>query len=62
MAGQVILRIAYGIDVQPQDDPYVALAEKTLHSITLGSSLPGMLFDMVPFCAYYLPLLHSQIT
>jgi hypothetical protein len=52
MAGQVILRIAYGIDVQQQNDPFVALAEQALHSVTLASSLGGGIFDMVPFRAY----------
>ncbi|KAH9067504.1 cytochrome P450 [Lactarius vividus] len=49
MAGQVILAIAYGIDVRPQGDPYVALAEKALHAVSLASSMGGGLFDLVPW-------------
>ncbi|KAI9449573.1 cytochrome P450 [Lactarius psammicola] len=49
MAGQVILAIAYGIDVRPQGDPYVALAEKVLHAISLASSTSGGLFDLIPW-------------
>lgn len=49
MAGQVILAIAYGIDVRPQGDPYVALAEKALHGVSLASSMGGGLFDLVPW-------------
>ncbi|KAI0033059.1 cytochrome P450 [Vararia minispora EC-137] len=48
MAGQVILRIAYGIDVLPQNDPFVELAEKALQSVTLATSLGGSIFDLVP--------------
>jgi hypothetical protein len=53
MAGKVILRIAYGIDVKPRNDPYVELAEKTLHSIALGSTMGGLIFDLVPFRTFY---------
>ncbi|KAH9044125.1 cytochrome P450 [Lactarius hengduanensis] len=49
MAGQVILAIAYGIDVRPQGDPYVDLAEKALHAVSLASSMGGGLFDLVPW-------------
>ncbi|KAI0033060.1 cytochrome P450 [Vararia minispora EC-137] len=49
MAGQVILRIAYGIDVLAQNDPFVALAEKALHAIMLATSFSGSMFDMLPF-------------
>ncbi|KAI0264161.1 CyP450 monooxygenase [Gloeopeniophorella convolvens] len=49
MAGQVILAIAYGIDVQPHSDPYVATAEKSLHAVALASSMGGGLFDVIPW-------------
>ncbi|KAI9441768.1 cytochrome P450 [Lactarius indigo] len=52
MAGQVILAIAYGIDVRPQGDPYVALAEKALHAVSLATSMGGELFDLVPWLIY----------
>ena len=34
MAGSVILSIAYDIDVQPENDPFVALSEGPLHALT----------------------------
>lgn len=40
MAGEVIVSVAYGIDVQPVDDPYVALGEKASESISIAS-VPG---------------------
>ncbi|KAF8258557.1 cytochrome P450 [Lactarius quietus] len=54
MAGQVILAIAYGIDVHPHDDPYVAIAEKALHAVSLASSMGGGLFDLVPWLSFLL--------
>jgi hypothetical protein len=32
MAGEVIISVAYGIDVLPADDPYIALAEEARQS------------------------------
>jgi hypothetical protein len=49
MAGRIILEIAYGIDVLPQNDPYVATAEKTLHAISLATNMSGTLFDLIPW-------------
>ncbi|KAJ7509507.1 cytochrome P450 [Mycena galericulata] len=33
MAGQVILSTAYGIQVQPEDDPYIDISEKALQAL-----------------------------
>ncbi|KAH9160856.1 hypothetical protein EDB89DRAFT_2034081 [Lactarius sanguifluus] len=41
MAGQVILSIAYGIDVLPENDPYVIDAENE-----------ALLLDSIPWCIY----------
>jgi hypothetical protein len=49
MSGQVIMGMAYGIDVAPQDDPYVSLAEKALHAVE-AATITGWTFDMLPFC------------
>jgi hypothetical protein len=49
MAAQVILLIAYGIDVRPHRDPNVVVAEKALHAVSLASSMGGGLFDLVPW-------------
>ncbi|KAI0295334.1 cytochrome P450 [Multifurca ochricompacta] len=50
MTGQVILSIAYGIDVRPEGDPYVAASEKVLKGISHVSSSPwALLLDMVPW-------------
>ena len=49
MSGQIIMGIAYGIDVAPHDDPYVYLAEEALHAIE-SASITGWTFDILPFC------------
>ncbi|KAH9959806.1 cytochrome P450 [Russula dissimulans] len=48
MSGQVIMGIAYGINIAPRDDPYVSLAESALHAIE-AASIKGWTFDMLPF-------------
>ncbi|KAF8262577.1 cytochrome P450 [Lactarius quietus] len=48
MSGQVIIGIAYGIDIAPHDDPYVSLAEKALQAVE-SASIIGWTFDMLPF-------------
>ncbi|THH17674.1 hypothetical protein EW146_g3176 [Bondarzewia mesenterica] len=48
MAGEIIMGIAYGIEVKPHDDPYIEIAEKTLQGIALASGPEGGLYDMAP--------------
>ena len=50
MTGRVILRIAYGLDLRDSKDPYVNVAEKTLHLINEGASFGGVILDLIPFC------------
>src|SRR5579863_5574012 len=50
-AGQVILAIAYGIDVAPHGDRNVEVAEKAVGAIIAGS-LRGRIFDLFPFRTY----------
>ncbi|KAI0258887.1 cytochrome P450 [Gloeopeniophorella convolvens] len=49
MTQEVIMWIAYGIDVKPENDPFVEVAEKALHAATLAGTLRGLIFDMVPW-------------
>jgi hypothetical protein len=50
MAGQIILSVAYGIDVRPEGDPYVENAENVLHALEIGSAKEATLFDTIPWC------------
>ena len=46
MAGSLMLRISYGIDIDPLDDPIIDIAEKAVDSLnTMGQDAPylGML-------------------
>ena len=38
MAAQTIIKIAYGIDVQSQDDPYIDSAEEALEAMAFGTT------------------------
>ncbi|KAH9038276.1 cytochrome P450 [Lactarius hengduanensis] len=49
MAGQVILSIAYGIDVLPENDPYVADAENLLRAAVTSTTKEAMLLNFVPW-------------
>jgi hypothetical protein len=48
MAGTIILSSAYGIDVLPSNDPYVAIAEKGLEALAVGGKPAGYLVDSMP--------------
>jgi hypothetical protein len=61
MSGQVIMGIAYGIDIAPHDDPYVSLAEKALQAVE-SASITGWTFDMLPFCASSMISCHTPFT
>jgi hypothetical protein len=37
MAGEIIMAVAYGIDVLPSDDPYITLAHKAGRAISSGA-------------------------
>ena len=53
MAGSLILGVAYGIDVQPKDDPYIATAETALHAMSMAGNAGAYLVDSIPireFC------------
>jgi hypothetical protein len=50
MNGQVILSAAYGINVLPQNDPYVAESEKMVQAFAFGSTQEAALLDAIPWC------------
>jgi hypothetical protein len=49
MAGAFILRISYGIEVEPHDDPYIDIAEKALFGINQAAIPGSYLVDALPF-------------
>ncbi|KAF5334000.1 hypothetical protein D9758_017535 [Tetrapyrgos nigripes] len=48
MAGNTILSIAYGIEVQPENDPFIDIAEKALHAAALTVNSGSYLVDQLP--------------
>jgi hypothetical protein len=41
MAGEIIMSVAYGINVLPSNDPYITLAHKAIYTFPIAS-LPGL--------------------
>ncbi|KAH9929328.1 cytochrome P450 [Fomitopsis serialis] len=48
MAGSLIIGVAYGLEVQPKDDPYVATAERALHAMAMAGNAGSFLVDSIP--------------
>ena len=49
MAGETIMSIAYGLEIQPDDDPYVKTAEQGVRPL-MAAAIPGaFLVDAFPF-------------
>ncbi|KAH9038268.1 cytochrome P450 [Lactarius hengduanensis] len=45
----VILSIAYGIDVLPENDPYVADAENVMNAFAFSTTKEALLLDLIPW-------------
>ncbi|TCD67113.1 hypothetical protein EIP91_000576 [Steccherinum ochraceum] len=52
MAGRVIMRAAYGIDIQDHDDPYIEIGEKSLQALSAATNAGSYLVDVMPFLKY----------
>ncbi|EKM59174.1 uncharacterized protein PHACADRAFT_249435 [Phanerochaete carnosa HHB-10118-sp] len=52
MAGASILRVSYGIDIQPENDHYVGIAEAAVHSLALTGNVGSYLVDNFPILKY----------
>jgi hypothetical protein len=52
MAGTIILAAAYGIDVQPSNDPFVEIAEKAIRAFSIGGRPGAYLVDSIPILKY----------
>jgi hypothetical protein len=48
MAGAEIIEVAYGINVKPQDDPYIWIAEHALESVSATANPGSYLVDVLP--------------
>lgn len=58
MAGGLIMSVAYAIDVQEKDDPYLTAQEHGAACVK-KTLVPGAyLVDILPFCMFF-PLLSS---
>ncbi|KAF8214432.1 cytochrome P450 [Mycena galopus ATCC 62051] len=48
MAGEIIMDVAYGIDVLPSDDPWVTLAHEAVQTFAIGTVPGAYLVDTFP--------------
>ncbi|KAI0076598.1 cytochrome P450 [Panus rudis PR-1116 ss-1] len=46
--GRIIMRIAYGIDIEPEDDPYILIAERAIEGFAAAGNSEGYLVDFFP--------------
>ena len=47
-----VMKIAYGIDVQETDDPYISLAEEALHGLNQAATPGAFWVDLFPILKY----------
>ncbi|KAJ7654696.1 cytochrome P450 [Mycena polygramma] len=52
MAGNIIMSVAYGIKVHPQNDPFVALAREAIHTLVIATVPGRFLVDTIPALKY----------
>ncbi|TFK73143.1 cytochrome P450 [Pluteus cervinus] len=52
LTGYFTLSIAYGLDIKPSGDPYVAIADKANEGLAKAGSLPSYLVDAIPSLKY----------
>lgn len=52
MAGRIITDIAYGIEVEPHDDPYVATAKAAIHCLSTGATIGMYVASKIPALMY----------
>jgi hypothetical protein len=52
MSGEIIISIAYGLDVLPEDDPFIAAAEKGVYPLVVAAVPGTFLVDTFPWLKY----------
>ncbi|KAJ6504480.1 cytochrome P450 [Mycena vulgaris] len=52
MAGDIIMSVAYGINVLPENDPYIELAKEAVHTLVIASVPGRFLVDALPVLKY----------
>ncbi|KAJ6621540.1 cytochrome P450 [Mycena sp. CBHHK59/15] len=52
MAGELIMSVAYGINVLPSNDPYISMAKQAMHSLSIANVPGRYLVDSMPILKY----------
>ncbi|EEB89177.1 hypothetical protein MPER_12751 [Moniliophthora perniciosa FA553] len=62
LAASTIIGIAYGIEILPENDPYVAAAERAWESLGLGIAPGAFLVESIPLLKYVPDWLPGKVT
>lgn len=62
MAGTFIMSTVYGIDVKPEDDSLIELAEKALQVIATAGTPGAFLVDSLPLYVFAFPSSPPKLT
>ncbi|KAF4616644.1 hypothetical protein D9613_008324 [Agrocybe pediades] len=52
MASEAVISITYGLEVQPKDDPYIAIAEEGVQPLSIAAVPGAFLVDTIPILKY----------
>ncbi|KAI0790555.1 cytochrome P450 [Abortiporus biennis] len=52
MAGKTIIRITYGFNIKPQNDPFIKMAEHALYGISSVCNTGSYVVDLIPILRY----------
>jgi hypothetical protein len=55
MMGMIIMSMAYGIEVLPENDPYIASAEKGINAIAASGNSGAHLVESLPLSGAPVP-------
>ncbi|KAL0946259.1 hypothetical protein HGRIS_012514 [Hohenbuehelia grisea] len=53
LAGSIIMLITYGIEVLPEDDPYIATSRAATESLTITGTPGNFMVDFLPWLKYF---------
>lgn len=52
------MRVGYGIDVQPEDDPYIEIGERAVEAVSATAGAGMYLVDLIPICEHGEDIVH----
>ncbi|THH33486.1 hypothetical protein EUX98_g687 [Antrodiella citrinella] len=53
LAGTTIMKVSFGIDVKPRDDPFIEIGERAIEAVSATGNAGVYMVDMFPLCGYF---------